>query len=1330
VLDDYLAALRRGETPDKLALLARHPELASDLRECLGCLDLIQQAAVPPPVSALEEQGTTANDPVRGVLGDFRILRDVGRGGMGVVYEAEQISLGRRVALKVLPFASTLDPRQLQRFKNEAQAAANLHHTNIVPVYATGCERGVHYYAMQFIEGRSLAELLLELRRHAGLGGGQKGPVANDLSRVALELLGGHAPLRTAVAPDSVPTAPYQTPVPLPTAPETPAPHAATSVSIHDLAFFRKAAQLAVQAADALEHSHQLGIVHRDIKPANLLVEQSPLSLGDKGRGGGMRLWITDFGLAHCRSQVGLTLTGEVVGTLRYMSPEQALAKRASVDHRTDVYSLGVTLYELLTLEPAFGGRDREELLRQIAFEEPRPPRRLNKGVPAELETIVLKAIEKNPAERYATAQEMADDLRRFLDDRPIHAKRPTLVQRARKWTRRHKAAARAVACVIAVLLVTTGAFWYERHRRLETVEQKGRDALNEAHAFFHANQLTPARMKLAEAEGLIGSDRFRLGDLAEQIEAFAAEMAKFEDFFRLVDQGHEAEIPAPIALAVQIQSYQGVASALPVTRDPERDPGKAVPHLLEALSRYGVLESEEWKAALDNGSLGKDEVEQVQRTAYEELLWLADDLLDRREDHRSSQKLSPEAAARQTLAYLAKAESAYSRTTAFYRIRARCRETLGEKAEAANDEQLARRTRPTLALDHYLLGLAAYGAGNKAEGIRQFEAALHLEPTHYWSLMRLGYCFCDLGREEQDFAAAAGVFTGCIMRRPTHAHAYFCRGNANSKWRRFQQARDDYSKALELDPENVLACVNRANMSAQLAEPEESIQQYRQALAVVEPLARAHPNVQRYRANQALCHGELGSLSRATGHPKEAEEHLKKAVALWEQLAGENPAAIYRNDLAGSLDHLSLLYRATGQFEKAESGHKRALDLWEQLLREHPKNISYLHDSSITHSNLAILYGATNRPKDAETSYLKALAVQEKLALEHPQIIPYQLSLAVVHYNLGNLYGRGRPKEAEAALQKALTIRERLAREHPKVADYQFVLADTHNCLGVLYYSTGRFPQAEDAYRRALAVHTRLAKTFPAITNYQIALGGDSCNLGHLVRDQGKPEDALGWYEKAISTLEAVVQKEPLHVQAKQFLANSHRGRVDALARLGRYAEAAKDWDRLLALDPGELRPWYRWQRALALARSGEHAAATAEADALAREKNARADAPYLGACVYALSSSAVRTREQGSLSPADREHLAEKYAAHAVKLLSKGVAAGLFENPANRELLRHDNNLDALHPRPDFQKLLAELEKQQGATEGHSGVEHGQLPRGTAGVRVTGGRVSGSRL
>jgi len=210
-------------------------------------------------------------------------------------------------------------------------------------------------------------------------------------------------------------------------------------------AFFRSAATLGIQAAEALEHAHDMGVIHRDIKPSNLLLD---------ARG---HLWVTDFGLAHCQTDPGQTLTmaGDLVGTLRYMSPEQAQGGRTLIDHRTDVYSLGVTLYELLTLEPALTGRDRQELLRKIADEEPRRPRQLNDAIPADLETIVLKATEKQPQDRYATAQALADDLRRFLDEKPILAMPPSLFDRTTKWARRHRA---VVTAGIVVLLMAVAA--------------------------------------------------------------------------------------------------------------------------------------------------------------------------------------------------------------------------------------------------------------------------------------------------------------------------------------------------------------------------------------------------------------------------------------------------------------------------------------------------------------------------------------------------------------------------------------------------------------------------------------------------------------------------------------------------------------------------------------------------------------------------------------------------------------------------------------------------------------------------------------------------------
>lgn len=484
---EYLSALEAGRRPDRRKLLARHPEIAAELSDCLHGLALMECAAadIVGVSSAAVAGGAIATPDLANAtaqpLGDFKLVREIGRGGMGVVYEAVQMSLGRRVAVKVLPLAGALDPRQLQRFRNEAQAAAQLHHTNIVPVHAVGCERSVHFYAMQYIEGQSLAEVIREMRRDRDnnrVGGGDDGsvPPASPGASAPRALL----PMEAAADSAAAPFGPARSFDPTRSAatPEVPGSSVTINGATADAAardkrrtaaigpgatrpteslsllrgarkqsYFEAVARLGLQAAEGLEYAHQLGVVHRDIKPANLLLDVQGT------------LWITDFGLAQLQTDGGLTQPGDMLGTFRYMSPEQASGKAVVLDQRTDIYSLGLTLYELLTLERAVRGETREQLLYHISYIDPPSPRSIDRAIPAELETILAKATAKEPAERYTSARALAEDLRRFLENEPILARPPSLADRTIKWTRRHKplaASALAMLLLIAVALLTS----------------------------------------------------------------------------------------------------------------------------------------------------------------------------------------------------------------------------------------------------------------------------------------------------------------------------------------------------------------------------------------------------------------------------------------------------------------------------------------------------------------------------------------------------------------------------------------------------------------------------------------------------------------------------------------------------------------------------------------------------------------------------------------------------------------------------------------------------------------------------------------------------------
>ncbi len=624
-------------------------------------------------------------------LGDYRVLREIGRGGMGVVYEAEQMLLGRRVALKVLPFAATMDARQLQRFQNEARAAACLHHPHIVPVYAVGCERGVHYYAMQFIEGQSLADVIgdLGVRIEEARKSGDLSPNVSLQSTICN--------LRSN-----------------------------TPLSNRERSSYHAVARLGMQAAEALHYAHEVGVIHRDVKPANLMLD------------GNANLWITDFGLAQIQGDAQLTMSGDLVGTLRYMSPEQALAKRVLVDHRTDIYSLGATLYELLTLQPVFPGADRQELLRQIAFEEPIAPRRHNKSIPAELETIVLKALEKNPADRYATAKELADDLERFVKYEPIRARRPSLGRRLRGWCWRHKPLVWSAAVILIALAACAVYVVSDRVNRLTKIEQHVREALAGTRTAIEANNLTLASQRLAEATGHLGGE-------SEQLPAAGADITRIQQ--EIEDrQADEARFKQFVQMPKDAFDLDHIGA----------DDGRMA-NVEKTLDLWGVTTTDDWSSRLESTYLTATQKRQVREAAYVAVLYLADRKVRWPQDNLQ--------AASQSLKLLARIEALQKPTRAFYFVRSQCYRRQNNAAAADEDDKRFQAAAARTAWDYYFPGHTAGQNGDLKEAIRSYQAALRVQPNHIPSLIFLGMRLTS--DEGNRLPEAIQVYTACSALMP-----------------------------------------------------------------------------------------------------------------------------------------------------------------------------------------------------------------------------------------------------------------------------------------------------------------------------------------------------------------------------------------------------------------------------------------------------------------------------------------------------------------------------------------------------------------------------------
>jgi tetratricopeptide (TPR) repeat protein len=942
---------------------------------------------------------------------------------------------------------------------------------------------------MQFIDGRPLSDVIREM--------GQPPTVPAPASPAAGEQTAAYTPANGVGA--ATESAARQATLP-------------TGGQGRRREYFRKVAELGEQAAEALDHAHQAGIVHRDVKPGNLLLD------------GAGRLWVTDFGLAHvAQGEASLTATGDLVGTLRYMSPEQALAKRVPIDHRTDVYSLGATLYELLTLRPAFQGTDRQELLRQIAFEEPQAPRRIDKAIPAELDIIVQKALEKNPAERYATAQELADDLRHFLDDKPIQARRPSWRQVAAKWARRHKGVVGATAVVLLVAAVLVGGFGVWRLQQRAAAEAEAKKALEDADRLQREEKWPEALLTIRRAEPLLNTNLLgaelrqrvqeRLEDLKmlDRLEQIRLDRAAMKD-------GHFDDAQSDSAYAKAFRDYGIDVMALSVEEAAARMRVRSIHlELAAALVDWSV-----W--GHHTGTWDKRD------TTWEKLLALARatdpdeernrllDAFDQGNWQALKELAAPGAADKfppSSLVLLGQ----------FLGLSGSSDEAVGVLREAQ------RRHSGNFWLNHFLgKELERLGPAHRGEDVRYYAAAVALRPLSPGAHVNLANSLYRQGQSEE----AIDEYREAIYLKRDYAEAHYDLGKALLAKGQLDEAIAEFREAIRLKKDLGVAHDNLGFALREKGQVDEAIAEHREAIRVNKDHAEAHNNL-------GIALGTKGLLDEAIAEIHEAIR-LKK----------DNPEAHYNLGLTldkkGKLDEAILEYREAIRLKNdyAEAYNNLGIALGKKGLVDESivkcrEAVRLNRASPIPHLTLGSALGTKGQLDEAIAECREAIRLKQDYAEAHcvlGRILVEKglLREAVEELRLGHQLGSRNPswlqpsaqwlRQAEQLVALDVRFSQLLKREvQPTDPGERLRLALLCQQYKQLDAAAVRW------YAEAFAADPRIATDLQAGHRYNAACAAALAGCG-----QGKDASALGDEERARLRMQALCWlREDLQALAKQ---------------------------------------------------------------------------------------------------------------------------------------------------------------------------------------------------
>jgi eukaryotic-like serine/threonine-protein kinase len=957
VLAGYLEGLETGRPDDRTALLTSHPELADDLRAFFARQDHVQGLTTPLRSVASVNKASGASLEPTGV-GDssvdgeaaaatergfpalpadqFRIVREVGRGGMGVVYEALELSLGRRVALKVLRAVDQADPRALQRFLSEARIVARLHHTNIVPIFQVGEHKGLHYFAMEFIDGRGLDNVLQEQRQT---------PRADNFA--------------------------------------------------HDVA------RLGVQVAEALAHAHDHGVLHRDIKPSNLLLDPEGT------------VWVTDFGLAK-DEHASLTDPGEVVGTLRYLAPERF---SGAVDARSDVYGLGATLYELLTLRPLHDESDRAKLLAHILHDEPPRPRAIDGNIPRDLETIVLTALAKDPARRYPTARALADDLRRFLDDAPIHARRVSLLERGWRWCRRNPGIATSSIAAVLALLIGLGVALWQWQRADENAQHAEANAAQAKKDFELAFQAIEQMLERVGGEHLLvlpHMDQTRRALLQDAVR-----------FYENLLRGKEDHPASRLALA---RAYLRLGQMHDILNDSR----EALRYLNQALALAQPLLDSDPNHVEYRHLVAAIFVHRGDAKGH------ADEEADYRRALAAFESLSAECPDRPLIVF----GHAYA---------------LGRMGHLLKETRLAEAEsllRQCVAVAEKLPAGYRYRSWMLASGLRSLAEVLESNGSLKESeraARRALDLFDRAARQSPETVSRHELAT--TLRNLAQFQARSAKANEAEKL--YKQSVDISERLVADFPDVPAYRVGLANTANNLGwlllgrgKTPEAGTMLERSVGHLKDLVGKFPDLAAYRVglggvlhNLALQRRARGDLDAAKALFEEAIEHQEKVAKVSPEQA--NTLEYLANHGRGLADILVKLGRA----EQAEEAVSRQRTLAQKLAEKDGKSAAVLVFQARTCENLSHLRNDTNRPGDAVAAYGEAARYWRKLVADFPDTPNHASQLGAALNDCAVLLRKqARWDDMMPLLDEAIRVQEAAVQARPEVPVFQQFLYNHHS--------------------------------------------------------------------------------------------------------------------------------------------------------------------------------------------------------------------------------------------------------------------------------------------